>query len=47
MQDLLQRLAKTGDRVNWGPFHFRVLQAPQRGQLLIEVKHQLKEGQEP
>ena len=47
IQDLLQRLAVEGDEVDWGPFHFRVLKAPQRGQLLIEVRHHLEEEQKP
>ena len=38
MQDLLQRMAEKGDEVNWGPFSFRVLKAPRRGQLLIEMR---------
>ena len=37
LQDELQRLAEEGDEVDWGPFHFRVLAAPQHEQLLIEV----------
>ena len=37
LQDLLQRLAEKGDELDWGPFHLRVLKAPQRGQLLIEL----------
>ncbi len=38
IQDLLQRLADAGDELDWGPFHLRVLKAPQRGQLLIELQ---------
>ncbi len=38
IQDLLQRLAEPGDEVDWGEFHFRVLQAPHRGQMLIEMR---------
>lgn len=39
IQDLLQRLAETGDEVEWGDFHFRVLKVIRRGQLLIEARH--------
>jgi CBS domain containing-hemolysin-like protein len=37
VQEALQRLAKKGDKCNWGPFHFRVLEAPERGHLLVEL----------
>jgi CBS domain containing-hemolysin-like protein len=38
IQELLQRLAREGDEIQWGQFHFRVLAVPQRGQLRIELK---------
>ncbi len=38
LQDLLQRLAEQGDQVRWGPLQLRVLDAPEGGQLLIEVR---------
>lgn len=38
IQELLQRLAQPGDEVTWSGFHFRVLGAPRRGQLLIEMR---------
>jgi CBS domain containing-hemolysin-like protein len=38
IQELLQRLAQPGDEVIWNRFHFRVLDAPGRGQLLIEMR---------
>lgn len=37
MQEVLQRLPETGDECDWGPFHFRVLNAPQRGQMLLQL----------
>lgn len=37
VQEELQRLALTGDECDWGPFHLKVLEAPQRGHMLIEV----------
>ena len=37
IQESLERLAHEGDECDWGPFHFRVLEAPQRGQMLIEM----------
>ncbi len=46
MQDLLQRLAEKGDELDWGPFHLRVLKAPQRGQLLIELQLRRAKEQE-
>jgi CBS domain containing-hemolysin-like protein len=45
IQDLLQRLAEEGDCVDWGDFRFRVLEAPRRGQLLIEMTR--RPSQEP
>ena len=37
IQESLQRLANEGDEGTWGPFAFRVLEAPQRGQMLVEL----------
>ncbi len=37
IQEQLQRVVQQGDEVDWGPFHFRVLAAPLRGQLLVEL----------
>lgn len=37
IQDTLQRLAETGDRCEWGPFEFRVIQVAHRGAMLVEV----------
>ena len=37
IQESLQRLADEGDEGSWGPFEFRVLEAPQRGQMLVEL----------
>ena len=37
VQETLQRLVQEGDEADWGPFHFRVLEAPQRGHMLIEL----------
>jgi putative hemolysin len=37
VQEALQRLAKTGDECDWGPFHLRVFEAPERGHMLIEL----------
>ncbi len=38
VQETLQRLPRTGDRCRWGPFQLEVLDVPQRGQLLVELK---------
>ena len=37
VQELLERLPEKGDRCVWGPFHFEVLEVPERGQLLLRV----------
>jgi putative hemolysin len=37
LQETLQRLVRDNDEGVWGPFHFRVLEAPQRGHMLIEL----------
>ena len=37
IQEIMQRLAVAGDECNWGPFHLKVLEAPERGNLLIEM----------
>jgi Mg2+/Co2+ transporter CorB len=37
IQETLQRLADQGDCCQWGPFQFRVLEAPSRGQILVEL----------
>ena len=40
IQHSLQRLPRSGDRCEWGPFQFHVLEAPERGHLLIELRMQ-------
>ena len=37
VQEELQRLVEDGDEGRWGPFHFKVLEAPQRGHMLLEL----------
>ncbi len=37
LQEVLERLPTTGDQCRWGPFQFKVLDVPERGQLLVEV----------
>jgi CBS domain containing-hemolysin-like protein len=37
VQESLGRLAEPGDEGQWGPFHFKVLEAPQRGLMLIQL----------
>ena len=37
VQETLRRLVRDSDEGDWGPFHFRVLEAPQRGHMLIEL----------
>jgi len=38
LQETLQRLIQDGDECDWGPFHFRVLEAPERGHAIIEMR---------
>jgi len=45
IQESLQRLADVGDQCDWGPFHFHVLEAPERGHMLIELTFRTKEPQ--
>ncbi len=37
IQESLQRLASVGDECSWGPFHFRVIEMPSRGNMLVEL----------
>lgn len=46
IQEVLQRLAMPTDEVDWGPFHFRVLEVSRRGQLLVELTRQDREGRD-
>ncbi len=40
----LQRIARVGDEVDCGAFHFRVLEVPARGLLLVELTVRSEEG---
>jgi CBS domain containing-hemolysin-like protein len=37
VQEALERLSQPGDECRWGPFQIRVLEVPERGQLLVEL----------
>ena len=37
VQETIQRLAETGDECSWGPFGFKVIEAAQRGTMLVEL----------
>lgn len=37
IQQSLGRIAAAGDTCDWGPFHMKVLEAPERGHILIEL----------
>ncbi|NUQ63308.1 MAG: DUF21 domain-containing protein [Pirellulales bacterium] len=37
IQEVLERMPAAGDECRWGPFRFRVLDVPERGQLLVEL----------
>lgn len=38
LQEQLERFPRRDDAIRWGPLHLRVLDAPERGQLLAEVR---------
>jgi CBS domain containing-hemolysin-like protein len=35
VQEVLGRVPQTGDRCDWGPFHFKVADVPERGQMIL------------
>jgi CBS domain containing-hemolysin-like protein len=37
VQEKLERLPDPGDQCQWGPFHFKVIDVPERGQLMVEL----------
>jgi len=37
VQEVLERLPQPGDECRWGPFQLKVLDVPERGQLLVEL----------
>ncbi len=37
VQEVLERFPQPGDECRWGPFRLRVIDAPLRGQLLVEL----------
>jgi len=37
IQETLERFPEPGDECRWGPFEFRVIEASERGQLLVEL----------
>ena len=37
VQETLERLPNPGDECSWGPFHFRVIEVPEHGQLTVEL----------
>ncbi len=38
IQEAMQRLALAGDECTWGPFHFRVVEVGERGNLIVELR---------
>lgn len=46
VQELLQRLPREGDTCQTGPFAMTVIEAPHRGELLVELQLRLPEGKE-
>jgi len=45
VQEVLERLPRSGDTCCWGPFRIEVLEVPERGQLLVELT--FAEDEEP
>ena len=43
VQEMLERLPQTGDQCRWGPFRLKVIDVPERGQLLVELTTAEKE----
>ena len=37
IQESMQRLAQPGDTCDWGPFHLVVIEAPERGNMIVEL----------
>jgi CBS domain containing-hemolysin-like protein len=37
VQEVLERLPNPGDECRWGPFHFKVIDVPERGQLTVQL----------
>jgi putative hemolysin len=37
VQEVLERLPKSGDQCRWGPFNIKILEATERGQLTVEL----------
>ncbi len=37
VQETLERLPEPGDECDWGPFHFEVVEAPNRGQIVVRL----------
>jgi CBS domain containing-hemolysin-like protein len=38
IQETLERFPDEGDECRWGPFQFKVVETPERGQLLVELR---------
>jgi CBS domain containing-hemolysin-like protein len=45
VQEVLERFPQAGDMCRWGPFQFKVIDVPERGQLTVELT--MPEGEEP
>ena len=44
VQEMLERLPQAGDQCRWGPFHFKVIDVPERGQLMVELTLDTQKG---
>ena len=47
IQEVLERFPHPGDRCRWGPFELKVIDVPQRGQLVVELTRTDAGGEEP
>ena len=46
VQEALERLPAPGDQCRWGPFHLTVIDAPERGVLLVELTRPETQGED-
>ena len=37
VQEILERFPEPGDQCDWGPFHFKVVDVPNRGQIIVQL----------
>jgi len=45
-QEMLQRMPEAGDAFDWGPFHWKILDVPERGEMTVELLARADEEEE-